>query len=54
VIKGGYLLSPDAKKRRRANRKFGKSEWDRRNAFGNKDLTPYNAQRAIKGKTIIY
>ncbi|OPX88282.1 MAG: hypothetical protein A4E53_02063 [Pelotomaculum sp. PtaB.Bin104] len=27
---------------------------DRRNSYGKPDLTPYNAVRVIKGKTIVY
>jgi len=49
-----YLMSPEAKARRRLNRKLGKPKMERRNAFGDQDLTPYNAQRVINGKTIVY
>lgn len=47
-------MSPEAKARRRANRKLGKRELDKRNAYGTIDLTPYNMQRRINRKDILY
>ncbi len=47
-------MSPDAKARRRANRKLGIKGLERKNTYGITDLTPYNAVRRIKGKKEVY
>jgi len=46
-------MSPDAKARRRANRKLGKELFERKNYYGFTDLTPYNASRKMNGKNIV-
>ncbi|OPX91612.1 MAG: hypothetical protein A4E52_00431 [Pelotomaculum sp. PtaB.Bin013] len=46
-------MSPEAKARRRANRRLGKKGLERKNNYGITDLTPYNMVRQLKGKNII-
>ena len=46
-------MSPDAKARRRANKKLGMVQLERKNDYGFTDLTPYNASRKMNGKNIV-
>jgi hypothetical protein len=40
--------------KQRANKKKKQQELDRKNEYGNTDLTPYNAIRVMNGKEIAF
>ena len=48
LLERSFIMSPEAKARRRANRRLGKQGTDRKNSFGVTDLTPFIADKRLK------
>jgi 3'-phosphoadenosine 5'-phosphosulfate sulfotransferase (PAPS reductase)/FAD synthetase len=57
MLKGGFIVAKNRDKQRENKRKAQKAKEEslsRKNEYGMKDLTPYNAIRVMNGKEIVF
>ena len=58
MLKGGFIVAKNRDKQRENKRKGREVKPEeplsRKNEYGNTDLTPYNAIRAMGGKEIVF
>lgn len=54
--KGRFFFMPKNREKQKIRKKVGQMEesLEKKNEFGLKDLTPYNAVRIMQGKDIVY